>query len=338
MTAGPRLRPKVVLTQRVHDEVEDLLSSHCDVLTNTSEESLPHGELARRCEHADGVMVFMPDRVDSGFLDRCERLRIVAGALKGHDNIDVSACAERGIWVTVCEDLLTEPTADLAFGLLVAVTRNVLAADRHVRSGAFRGWRPILYGSGLQGKTLGIIGMGAIGTAVARRAPAFGLRVVYADTAVHVDDDVPGTRLDMRELLATSDIVMPLVHLTQATRHLLDGSAISCMKPGGFIVNVGRGSVVCEQAIVDALTAGRLAGYAADVFAMEDRAHANRPETIHPELLADTQRTVLTPHIGSAVADIRREIELQAAHSLLAVLSGRQPQGAVNAPALELTR
>ena len=337
MTGVPRRRPTVVLTQRVHDEVEALLGSRFHILANESDEPLPRTELLRRCQDADAVMVFMPDHIDAEFVERCASLRIVAGALKGHDNIDIVACTRHGVWVTVCDNLLTEPTADLALGLIVSITRNVLAGDRHVRSGAFRGWRPILYGAWLQGKTLGIIGMGAIGSAIARRATGFGLRTVYTDRVASANGDVVGTRLELHDLLAASDIVMPLVHLDHTTRRLIDASAIARMKPGSFIVNVGRGSVVCEQAIVEALADGRLAGYAADVFAMEDWAERDRPGMIHPELLADAEHTVLTPHIGSAVADVRRAIELQAAQSIIAALSGEQPPGAVNAHALQVT-
>lgn len=337
MSAADCPRPKVVLTQRVHEHVEALLRGHCDVIANTGEEPLPRAELLRRCQGAHAVMVFMPDRIDAAFVAHCPQLRIVAGALKGHDNIDVSACAQRDVWVTVCEDLLTEPTADLAMGLLIGVTRNVLAGDRRMRSGGFRGWRPILYGSRLQDKTLGIIGMGAVGAAIARRATGFGMNVTYADPRRRTtQSDAPATRLTLTELLAGSDVVMPLVHLNDSTRHLLDAEAIGRMRPDAIIVNVGRGSVVSEQAVVDALEHGRLAAYAADVFEMEDWAEPDRPAEVHHRLLADTQRTLLTPHIGSAIGEVRSAIELEAAENILAALDGRRPPGAVNLPALQI--
>ena len=155
-------RPVVVVTHRVHPEILELLGGACDVVPNQDDDSLPPAELRRRAASADALMVFMPDQIDADFLDGCPRLRVIAGVLKGCDNIDLQACTDRGIVVTRVEDLLTEPTAELAVGLLIGLARNVARGDRRVRDG-FPGWRPVLYGRSVVGATVGIIGAGAVG-------------------------------------------------------------------------------------------------------------------------------------------------------------------------------
>ena len=171
----------VVITHWVHDEVIQLLRQTCTVIPNETRATLSRAETLRRCRDADAVMVFMPDSIDEAFLAACPRLAIIAAALKGYDNFDVDACTRHGVQFIIVPALLTEPTAELAVGLLLGISRNIPAGDRMVRRGQFTGWRPILYGTGLAGATVGIVGMGAIGQAVARRLKAFGSRLIYAD-------------------------------------------------------------------------------------------------------------------------------------------------------------
>jgi phosphonate dehydrogenase len=298
---------KIVVTQPIHAEICDLLASRGDEVVI--------GDLALATD-ADAVMVFMPDSIDDAFLAKCSRLKIVAAALKGFDNFDVEACTRRGIWFTIVPDLLTVPTAELALGLMIGLARNVAAGDALIRSGEFAGWRPVLYGTGLAGSTVGIIGFGKVGQALAKMLSGFDCRVL------HVDDGD-----SMEELLRTSDFVVPLLPLTLATMHLIDVSAI---KRGAFLVNVSRGSVVDEEAVADALESGHLAGYAADVFEMEDWAREDRPRSISPRLLAMRSKTLFTPHLGSAVAKARLEIERTAALNILEALSGKTPPNALN--------
>jgi phosphonate dehydrogenase len=270
-------------------------------------------------------MVFMPDSLDDAFLRECPNLKIVAGALKGCDNFDVEACTRLGIWFTIVPDLLTEPTAELALALLLGLARNVLPGDRLIRGGEFQGWRPILYGTGLAGSTVGIIGFGAVGRALALMLQGFSSRVQYYDPSV--DGSKP---LDV--VLASSDFVLPLLPLTAETFHLLGRGALAGMKRGAYLINVSRGSVVDEEAVADALESGHLAGYAADTFEMEDWALPNRPREINPRLLRNTDRTLFTPHLGSAVASARLQIELAAANNILQALRGERPSGAINNP------
>jgi phosphonate dehydrogenase len=304
---------KAVITQRVFEQTIHLLSPHADVIIGPP--SLD----------ADALMVFMPDSLDEEFLQCCPNLQIVAGALKGCDNFDVEACTRLGIWFTVVPDLLTEPTAELALALLLGLSRNVLAGDRLIRSGEFQGWRPILYGTGLAGSVIGIIGFGAVGRALSRMLQGFSCRVQYHDPSI--DGSIP-----LETLLASSDFVLPLLPLNTQTFHLIGRQALIQMKRGSYLINVSRGSVVDEEAIAEALEAGHLAGYAADTFEMEDWARRNRPRQINPRLLQLTDRTLFTPHLGSAVASARLQIELAAAQNILQALRGERPSGAINNP------
>lgn len=331
-------KPKVVLTHWVHPEVIDYLQQRCEVVANETRDTLPREEILRRTGDAEALMTFMPDSIDDDFLAACPRLRVVGCALKGYDNYDVEACTRRGVWITNVPDLLTIPTAELTIGLLIGLTRKVLAGDSFVRSGEFYGWRPTLYGAGLTGKTLGIIGMGAVGQAIARRLTGFEMNVVYTDPAPiprELEEDLKLTSLPLEALLAQSDYVVPMVPFNDSTMHLINSETLSWMKPGAFLINTCRGSVVDEQAVIQALADGRLAAYAADVFEMEEWARPDRPRTIPQALLEDTERTLFTPHLGSAVDEVRLQIAMEAARNIVQALSGERPQGAINTPAME---
>ena len=317
------MKSRVVITQRVHAEVVDLFAGQAEVVMNESAESAwTREELLARARGAEALMVFMPDLIDDDFLAACPRLKIVSAALKGFDNFDVEACTRRGIWFTIVPDLLTGPTAELGVALMLGLARNVAAGDAVIRSGAFLGWRPTLYGTDLRGSTVGIVGFGKVGRALARMLQGFDCRVIHTDPS---DDGVP-----LDDLLAASDFILPLLPLTAATLHLIDAGAIARMKPGAFLINVSRGSVVDEEAVADALDRGHLAGYAADTFEMEDWARPDRPRSISPRLLRMKAKTLFTPHLGSAVARVRLEIELSAASNILAALLGKRPPGAIN--------
>ena len=329
-------RPRVAVSNRVHRQVIERLRSRGEIVGNRTLEAWTHEELIANARRAHALLAFMPDRVDDEMLERCPDLGIVACALKGYDNFDVEACTRRGVWVTVVPDLLTIPTAELAVGLLIALARNVGPGDRFVRSGAFRGWRPALYGAGLDGSTVGILGVGRVGIAVAERLRGFGCARILC-----VDPEPPDARTRTRlhldvasldELLETSDFIVCATPLAPDTRHLIDADALRRVRPGCRLVNVGRGSVVDEQAVAAAVAGGRLGGYAADVFELEDKALRNRPRSIPQSLLSNRERTIFTPHLGSAVAGVRLEIELQAACSILQYLDGDVPDGAINRP------
>ena len=329
------MKPKVVLTHRVHREVIELLAAHAEVIPNSTSETLARDEILRRAQDAAAIMTFMPDRVDEAFLRACPQLRVVGCALKGYDNYDVEACTRHGVWITNVPDLLTIPTAELTIGLLIGLTRNLLAGDRFVRSGEFNGWRPVLYGRGLTGRTLGLIGMGAVGQAIAARLQGYALNLLYDDPrplAPELETRWQLTRVSRDALLHQSDFIVPMVPYRPDTLHLIDAQALAAMQDGAVLINACRGSVVDEEAVADALASGKLAGYAADAFAMGEGARAGRPRVIAPRLLADTARTLFTPHIGSAVDSVRLAIEMEAATNILQTLHGEVPQGAINRP------
>lgn len=330
---NPRPKPKVVVTHRVFQQVKQLLSEQCDVNANDGEDSWSQSRLLELARDAEGLLVFMPDKIDDAFLSQCPRLKIVAAALKGHDNIDVEACTRRGVWVTVVPDLLSQPTAELALALTLGLTRNVAAGDRRVRSGKFHGWRPVLYGGGLAGKTVGIVGMGKVGQVFAKLLSGFNVKIIYHDPVrmSPVQEAFLGmARAAFDDLIVQSDIVVLLVPFTPSTLHLVNAGVLGRMKKGAYMVNAGRGSVVDEAAVVGALEQGNLRGYAADVFEMEDWARPDHPHTIHPGLLAQADKTLLTPHLGSGVAQTRLEIELSAAGSIMQALRGERPGDAIN--------
>jgi phosphonate dehydrogenase len=329
--------PKIVLSSWVHPEVIAFLEQAAEVVPHQARDVVPADELRRRCRDAHGLMAFMSDRIDETFLSACPELKVVACALKGYDNFDAAACERRGVWLTVVPDRLTQPTAELAIGLMISLARNVLPGDRLVRSGQFRGWRPILYGRGLDGSTVGLIGVGAVGKAVARRLAGFQTTLLYTDRVPLSPDQEDALRLRRvarEELLRQSDFVLLGLPLATETRGLVDACFLAGLKRGAFLINIARGSLVDEAAIADALESGVLGGYAADVFAFEDWALDGRPEELDTRLRQARDKTLFTPHLGSAVDDVRRDIALQAAASLIDALQGRVPAGAVNRPSL----
>ena len=327
--------PKIVVANWVHPEVLAYLRQHGEVVANETREPWPRAELLGHCWDAAALIAFMPESVDDDFLAECPDLRIVACALKGYDNFDVDACTRRGVWITFVPDLLTAPTAELAVGLMISLGRNIGHGNAYVKSGVFAGWRPRFYGRSLDGSTVGILGAGAVGKAIARRLAGFRASLLYYDAkrlAPDQEDELRLHRVSLAELRDQSDFVVLALPLTESTFHIVDADFINGMKPGALLVNPARGSLVDEAAVADALERGHLAGYAADTFECEDWARADRPAGIDPRLLP-AENTILTPHLGSAVDPVRLEIAMEAAESAVECLAGKRPKGALNAPA-----
>ena len=323
----------IVLTHWVHREVIDLLSPHGELVLNQTRDTLSYEALMDRMRHAHAMMAFMPDCVDDAFLKQCPQLKIIGAALKGYDNFDVAACTRHGVWFTIVPDLLTIPTAELAVGLMLALSRNIGPGDRWVRNGHFKGWQPLFYGSQAFGATVGILGMGRVGKTIARMLAGFDAEVIYYDPqplGSEQEQSLGARSASMEQTLAHSDYMICATPLDGDTRHLLDARTIASMKRGSYLINIGRGSSVQESAVAAALASGHLAGYAADVFEMEDWALQDRPRSIHPDLLAQKDKTIFTPHLGSAVDYVRKEISLEAARNIVQALEGRIPPGALN--------
>lgn len=329
--------PKIVITNRVHPDVVNLLQARCRIEANLEREPWSCEELVKRASDSAGMIVFMTDCIDGEFLTRCPDLRIIASVLKGYDNFDVNACTKRGVWLTVVPNGLTAATAELTVGLMIGISRHLVQADAHVRR-SYEGWRPIFYGLGLEHSTVGILGMGAIGQAVAKRLRGFDCRTLYFDEhqiAPHQAISLGVRFASFEELLKTCDFLVIALPLTNRTQHIINADTISNVKKTCYIINSARGSIVSEEAVADALAAGKLAGYAADVFEMEDWARKDRPKAISSRLLEDSQRTLLTPHVGSAESRARYIAEMEMAHSVLDYLDGRTPRGAVNNPTVD---
>ena len=255
---------------------------------------------------ADALICLLLDRIDEALFARAPRLRVVANCAVGFDNVDLAAAAARGIAVTNTPDVLTEATAELTWALILAAARRLGEGERLVRGGTWEGWRlDQLIGIGLTGKTLGIVGMGRIGTAVARRAAAFGMQVISG-------------RGD--EIFAQADVVSLHCPLNPETRRLVDARRLALMKPTAILVNTARGGIVDEDALVDALEAGRLFAAALDVFEGEP--------AVNPRLRS-CPRVVLAPHIGSATTEARTQMAQLCADAVKAVLSGQRPKNLV---------
>ena len=330
-------RPRVFIAQWMPAAGLDRIGEHADLVYDGNLDPLPRDAFLARARGADALVAFVSDYVDAGIVGDCQGLRVVSSFGKGSDNIDVAACTARGVLVTINPEALTDSTADLAIGLALAACRNIAAGDRHVRAGRFRGWHPTdLLGREFHHARLGLIGFGAIGRAIARRALAFAAEVAYHDPIRHAEEDARmGVRyLDREELLAWADFLVLAADLRPGNRHLIDAEALGRMKPGAYLINIGRGSLVDEAAVAAAIEAGTLRGYAADVFAFEDQSLPGRPPGIDPALLARADATVFTPHLGTGTMQARDRLAISTAHQLLAALRGEVPSGAVNPEAI----
>jgi glyoxylate reductase len=312
-------RPRVVVTRRIPEPALALLRAEADVWVSPYERALDPSELRAALAGADAAITLLHDRIDEAALEAAgPRLRCVANVAVGYDNVDVPAAARRGVVVTNTPGVLTDATADLAMALVLAVTRRLGEGERLVRSGRPASWDMfLLLGRGLQGRTLGIVGLGQIGRATARRARAFGMEIAYAQRR-RADQDVEAElggarRLELAELLAEADVLSLHCPLTEETHHLVDRRALARMRPDGYLVNTARGPIVDEDALADALEAGALAGAALDV-------HEREPE-VHPRL-REREDVVVLPHLGSATVETRTAMAELAARNALAVLRG----------------
>ena len=310
-------RPAVLVTRRIPSSVIARLEERCTVDVWDGRDAIPGDALKARLAGKQALVCLLTDRVDGPVLDAGPGLRIVANIAVGFDNIDLAAARARGVVVTNTPDVLTEATADFTWGLILSITRRISEGERLLRRGAWTGWAlDFMLGTDLRGKQLGVVGMGRIGQAVAARAGAFGMRVVYATIGADAPTAAGYARVSLDQLLTTSDVVTLHVPLTPETRHLIDRRAILRMPRRAYLVNTARGPVVDEEALAWALREGLLSGAALDVYERE-------PE-VHPGLLA-LENVVLAPHLGSASVETRTAMADLAARNVLAVLAGEPP-------------
>jgi glyoxylate reductase len=294
------------------------------VVTSPTERELPVAELARRVANCDAIIPMGAHPIPETILAAAPRLRIVAVAAVGYNIVDVEAATRRGILVTNTPGVLTETTADMAWALMLGVARRVPESDRFIRGGKWTGvyWSQLV-GTDVHGTTLGIIGLGRIGQAIARRGRGFGMRILYHNRKrdLEAEQNLGVEYRTKTDLLRQADFIVLSVPLSPETRHLIGAAELALMKPTAFLVNVARGAVVDETALVEALRAGRIAGAGLDVFEEEPKVHSG---------LLGLENLALTPHIGSASRATRLKMATRAAENCLAALEGRRPTNLVN--------
>jgi len=318
------MKPRVLVTRRLLPEALAYLNEHAEVEGGTDPRGFAREDLKKRIADKDGLLSLLVDRIDSEIIRAAPKLRMIANCAVGVDNIDLRAARERGILVSNTPGVLTEATADLTWALILAAARKIPQADRFTREGRFRGWELDLFlGTDIFGRRLGIIGLGRIGQAVARRATGFGMEIVYHDPGRIPPDAEAGlraSRLPLDELLRTADVVTVHAALGPTTVHLLSAEKLSLMKRDAILVNVARGPIVDEAALATALESGKLGAAGLDVYERE-------PE-IDPRLPA-LENVVLLPHIGSATRETRLAMAMAAARNLVQGLRGERPESLV---------
>jgi len=305
-----------------------ILRQHHTVVANDAPQLPSPDELVAQLNDADAFLC-VGSRVDKAVLDQVgPRLKIIANWGVGYNNIDAAYAGEKGIMVTNTPDVLTETTADMGWAILMAVARRVVESDKYVRAGEFHGFKPFnMLGSDVWGKTIGIVGLGRIGQAVGRRAKGFGMKVLYYDlqpARPEIEQELGAQFTDIDTLVADSDFVSLHCPLTDETHHIIDARRLSLMKPTAFLVNIARGPVVDEQALLQALLDKKIAGAALDVFEKE-------PE-VTPGLM-ELPNVVLTPHTGSGSWETRTNMAHVSVKNILAALNGETPPNLVNSPA-----
>ncbi|MGF9907021.1 2-hydroxyacid dehydrogenase [Brevibacillus porteri] len=318
------IKQQVFVTRKLNPEVIAMLEKVAEVEQWTKNAPIPRELLLEKIKHVDAVLTMLTERVDEEFLACTKRLRIVANMAVGYDNIDLEACRRHEVIVTNTPDVLTESTADLAFALLMATGRRLTEANQFLLQGEWTSWSPTLMaGQNVYASTLGIIGMGRIGEAVARRAKGFGMRILYhnRNRKPQAEQETGARYADLAELLQESDYVVLLTPLTEDTRMLMGEKQFSLMKETAVFINVSRGGTVDESALYQALVDKKIWAAGLDVFAVE-------PVPMDNPLL-QLPNVVALPHIGSATVQTRAEMARLAAANIVAVLSGREPLTAV---------
>ncbi|MCP4543527.1 MAG: D-glycerate dehydrogenase [Chloroflexi bacterium] len=318
------MKPRVYVTRKVPEQGIALLGQECQVEIWEGALPVPRDVLMEKVTDIDGLYCLLTERVDAELLDAAPRLRVVSNMAVGYNNIDVDACTARGIPVGNTPGVLTDTTADCAFALLMTAARRIVEGVDYVRAGRWKTWEPmLLMGQDVHTATLGIIGFGRIGQAVARRARGFDMRVLYHDTCVSdVASDLDATSVDLDTLLAESDFVSLHVPLTEETHHLIGEEALQKLKPTAILVNTARGPVVDPDALCRALRDGEIAYAALDV---------TEPEPIpvdHP--LLSLPNCIVVPHIASASVATRTKMAVIAARNLVVGLRGEQLPHCVN--------
>ncbi len=324
------MKPKVVVTREVFDDSLAYLAAHCEVIDNQADVPYTPDALAAKLAGCDGLMCALTDKVDAALIARVPHLKAVANIAVGYNNIDVPACTARGIQVTNTPGVLDDSTADLAFALMLATARRVTEVEAYIRKGEWTGWKLKQWlGVDVHHATLGIIGMGRIGQAIAKRAAGFDMKVIYHNrtrVAPEIEARANAAYVSMDALLAQADFVVLQMPYSPETHHLIGAAQLKKMKPSAILINSTRGGVVDDAALIDALKHGTIRAAGLDVF-------ENEPK-LNPAFL-ELKNVVLVPHIGSSTEATRRAMAMTAAKNLVAALRGERPPNLVNPAARE---
>jgi len=319
------MKPKVYVTRLLPKDAMDKIHSFCDAKVWEGELPPPRNILLENVTDIDGLLSLLTDKIDAELMNRARKLRVISNCAVGFDNIDVQEATKRGIIVSNTPGVLTDTTADFAFALLMAAARRVVEGDRVVRAGKWKTWGPmILLGQDVHGSTLGIIGLGRIGSAMAKRAKGFGMRILYSDVVRNkqAEEELGIEYVNIDTLFTRSDFITIHTTLTPETHHLIDQKQFEKMKRTAVLVNTSRGPIVDNMALYDALRSGKIAYAALDV---------TEPEPIpadHPLLTLDN--VIVVPHIASASVATRTKMGLMAADNLIAGLKGELPPNSIN--------
>ena len=322
--SSKREKYRVYVTRPIPEPGLDMLRISCDVEVKPMDDMVPHEELLEKVKGRDALLCLLTEKIDEEIIDAGTNLKIIANYAVGYDNVDVDCATKHGIWVSNTPGVLTDTTADMAWALMFAIARRIPEADRFTKAGKFKGWSAtMLLGGDIHGKTLGIVGVGRIGTAVAKRSAGFNMRVLYTDVRPNkeLEREVGAEQVDMDTLLRESDFVSIHVPLMPGTRYLIGKRSLRMMKPTAYLINTSRGPVINEAALAEALRDKIIAGAGLDVYEEEPK--------IHPALL-ELDNVVLTPHIASGSVETRSKMATMAAENVIAALDGRTPPNAVN--------
>ncbi|HKC43473.1 MAG TPA: D-glycerate dehydrogenase [Burkholderiales bacterium] len=327
------MKPRILVSRANFPEVLQSLRGDFEVEDNQADVVLAPEVLRPRLADKDGALITGFDRIDGALLDACPRLRAVCNIAVGHNNIDVAACTARGVVATNTPEVLNDTTADLGFALLMAAARRVTESERWLRAGHWRKWQVEQFlGQDIHDATLGVVGMGRIGQALARRGRGFDMTILYNNRSrvpPEVEAALGARRVDLHDLLRASDFVCLVLPYTRDTHHLIGERELALMKSTAVLVNIARGGIVDDAALVAALKARRIAGAGLDVFEGEP--------ALHPGF-RELDNVVLTPHIGSASRATRLAMGMTAVANLRAALAGERPPNLLNPDAWEKRR